>query len=559
MAETQPAATTPPAAPAGTILYEDEHLVVVHRPAAGEPTLITFADLTFRPKGDSIWGQEVARKLKVNAIGFVAKRENWFPAASVAAAAAAVRGALRGPAVTYGYSMGGYAALKYARLLGAAHAFGVCPQGSIDPRQVPWDKRFHQHHDAALLPDMAVRPGEPGRFAVLLADPYMPEDARHAAALAKGAGVHWLRTPFMDHAPVWLLVESAFLRQMLDGILAEDLPRLTALMRARRHQSPHWFRHAGNAAFRRGHLEMANRLWKRALELGLSPGIAEQDIMRAMRLRMRALRDAGDRDGATAVALRQAALRPEDFHSQARAGHALLGMGEFNAAEAPFRAALALRKNVGHVYQGLSLVLGSQKRMTEALELCKRGVRDAPGDGKLHVHYGHLLLNNGKLDEAEAQFRIVLRQNPSHAKALLGLSHTLAARGDRAEAIAVARQQVQDADKDPQAYLWLGQLLLFVGEPGEAEPVFREALLLAPELGAAHIGLARALERTGRLELARRTAAEAARRLPEDEKVQALYSRLGPPDLTEAEAAELAPPASPLRRFLRAFFSRDED
>ncbi|MFC7608597.1 tetratricopeptide repeat protein [Teichococcus aestuarii] len=89
--------------------------------------------------------------------------------------------------------------------------------------------------------------------------------------------------------------------------------------------------------------------------------------------------------------------------------------------------------------------------------------------------------------------------------------------------------------------------------------MFREALLLAPELGAAHIGLARALERTGRLELARRTAAEAARRLPADEKVQALYSRLGPPDLTEAEAAELAPPASPLRRFLRAFFSRDED
>lgn len=555
MDETQPATTAPQA----TILYEDEHLLVVHRPAAGEPTLITFADLTFRPRGDGIWGQEVAGKLGVNAIGFVAKRENWFPPASVARAVPMVRAALRGPAITYGYSMGGYAALKYAAALGAGHAFGVCPQGSIDPRQVPWDQRFHQYHDPQLLPDMTVRPGEPGRFAVLLADPYMPEDARHAAALAKGAGVHWLRTPFMDHAPIWLLVESAFLRQVLGLILAEDLPALTALMRARRHQSPHWFRHAGNAAFRRGHLEMANRLWKRALELGLSPGITEQDIIRGLRLRMRALRDAGDRQAAIAVALRQAELRPEDFYSQARAGHALLGMGAFNEAEGPFRAALALRQNVGHVYQGLSLVLGSQKRMTEALELCRRGVRDAPGDGKLHVHYGHLLLNNGKLDEAEAQFRIVLKQNPAHAKALLGLSHTLAARGDRAEAIAIARRQTEGAEKDPQAFLWLGQLLLFVGEPGEAEPVFREAMLLAPDLGAAHIGLARALERTGRLELARRVAAEAARRLPGDARVRAIAERLGPPDLTEQEAAELGPQPSRLRRFLRAFFSRDED
>ncbi|MFZ6763402.1 tetratricopeptide repeat protein [Pseudoroseomonas sp. WGS1072] len=555
---------------ANTTLYEDEHLVVIHRPGAGEAaaalTLVTFADLTFRPNGDKVWGQEVAGKLGCNTIGFVARRENWFPAASVAAAAPAVRAALRGRVATYGYSMGGYAALKYAALVGAGHALAVCPQSSIAPGEVPWDARFHRFHHPVLHAGMSVAPGEAGAFAVLLADPYMPEDRRHAARLRDEAGVHWLRTPFMDHAAIWLLVESGFLRQVLERLLASDLEGLTGLLRARRHASPHWFRHAGNAAFRRGHVAMANRLWRKALALGLPPGVTEQDLGRLLRERMRRLRDAGRREAARDVALQQAALRPEDFASQAQAGHALLGMSEAEAAEAPFRAALKLRGDVGHIYQGLSLVLGAQGRMAEAITLCRRGVKEAPGDAKLQVHFGHLLLNNGKVDEAEAQFRAVLSQaglseagpngSGDNSQALLGLSHTLAARGDREEAIHVARQLIAEGNTDPQAFLWLGQLLLFIGEPAEAEPVFRDALAGAPDSGPAAIGLARALERTGRLEAARRTAAEAAARLPRDAKVQAIAKRLGPP--SAAPMPEVGPTPSRLRRWVTAFFSRDE-
>lgn len=544
-----------------SLLYEDEHIVVILRPGRGEAaegmTLVTFADLTFRPDGDRIWGQEAAAKLGVTTIGFVARRENWFPAASVAAAAPAVRAALRGPAVAYGYSMGGYAALKYAALVGADRALAVCPQSSIDPAEAPWDTRFHGFHQPGLHAGMSVRPGEPGGFALMLADPYMPEDRRHALRLRDEAGVHWLRTPFMDHASVWLLVESGFLRKVLDLLLAADLPGLAALMRARRHTSPHWFRHVGNAAFRHGHAAMANRLWRRALELGLPPGVAEQDLSRLLRDRMRRLRNANRPEAARDLALLQAALRTEDFHSQAQAAHALLGMGEAAAAEAPFRAALALRGDVGHVYQGLSLVLGSQGRMEEAIALCKRGVKEAPGDGGLRVHFGHLLLNNGKVDEAEEQFRTVLKQDPAHPQALLGLSHTLAARGDRAEAVAVARRMIAEGNTDPQAFLWLGQLLLYMGEPAEAEPVFRDALAGAPESGPAHIGLARALERTGRVEEARRVVAEAAALLPRDAKVQALAKRLGPPSAARAEVAA-GPPPSRLRRWVTAFFSADD-
>ncbi|MXP65384.1 tetratricopeptide repeat protein [Roseomonas sp. M0104] len=540
-----------------SILYEDEHLVVVHHPAKGSPTLVTFADLTFRPQGTRIWGEDLVARLGVNAIGFVARRENWYPTDSVAAAAPAVRAALRGPAVAYGYSMGGYAALKHAARLGAGFAFAVCPQSSIAPADAPWDSRFHRYHRPEQHPGMPVRAGEAGQFSLLLADPYMPEDRRHAERLAAEAGVHWLRTPFMDHASIWLLVDSAFLAQVLQHIQAHDLAGLTQLMRDRRHTSPHWFRHAGNAAFRHGHVAMANRLWQRALELGLPSMVLEQDIGRLLPQRMQALRQAGRLQAARDLALQQAALRPADFTSQANAAHALLGMNESEAAEAPFRAALALRQDVGHIFQGLSLVLANLGRLPEAVQVGQRGVGAVPGDLALQMHYGHLLLNAAKVNEAEEQFRAVLEKEPASRQALLGLSHTLAARGSRAEAIEAARQVIAEGGTDAGAFLWLGQLLLYVGEPAEAEPVFRDALAAAPEIGAAHIGLARALERTGQLEEARRVAAEAARLLPQDPKVQAIASRLGPPSRATPEQAVVQ--ASPVRRWLHAFFSRDDD
>lgn len=551
----QPAKAGPPP----VILYEDDELVVVHHPNDGEPTLITFADLTFRPKDFDIWAQEPMRKLGVNAIGLVAKRENWFPAASVQAAAPAVRAALRGPAITYGYSMGGYGALKYARLLGAERAFAVCPQTSLIPHETPWDTRFHRFYRPELHAGMAIAPGDAGDFAVLLADPYMPEDARQAQRISQEAGVHWLRTPFMDHASIWLLTGGDFLSRVLQGVMAADRPALTALMRARRHTSRFWFRHAGNAAFRHNHIELANRLWLRALELGLPKAIAEQDTGRALRERMRLLRKGGDHPAARDLALLQGSLRPESYWVQAQVGHALLGMGEVEAAEGPFRAALAMKKDLGHVYQGLSLVLGARGRMADAIALCKRGVEAAPEDHGLRVHLGQMQINAGRLADAEASFRAVLEASPRHSKALLGMSHCLAARGQREEAIEVARAMIAEAGEgDAQAHLWLGQLLLYMGEPEEAEPVFREAVTLEPQSGAAHLGLIRALERSGFMEEARHLAMEAVTALPADAKLQAIQRRLGPPNVRVEYVVEEEGEARPslFRRLMGRFRRR---
>ena len=127
--------------------------------------------------------------------------------------------------MTYGYSMGGYAALKYARMLGISRALGVCPQASIDPVDVPDDKRFHKFHKRGLHDGMMMTASEAPEFGVLMADPYMAND-RTSAELFARVGVHWLRTPFMDHATIWLLVETEFLHEVLRLILQAEPVRV---------------------------------------------------------------------------------------------------------------------------------------------------------------------------------------------------------------------------------------------------------------------------------------------------------------------------------------------
>ena len=46
--------------------------------------------------------------------------------------------------MTYGSSMGGYAALRFARALRADAILALSPQYSIDPAVVPWEDRWRQ-------------------------------------------------------------------------------------------------------------------------------------------------------------------------------------------------------------------------------------------------------------------------------------------------------------------------------------------------------------------------------------------------------------------------------
>jgi len=76
------------------LLYEDDELLAIGHSVENSShdfLLITFAYAGMRSDGTHFWGLPLARRLGMNAVGFVAKKLNWYPASSVLAAVDALQ------------------------------------------------------------------------------------------------------------------------------------------------------------------------------------------------------------------------------------------------------------------------------------------------------------------------------------------------------------------------------------------------------------------------------------------------------------------------------------
>lgn len=518
-------------APARNVIFRDREILVVHQPGPSAHSLVTFSDLTFRPEGTAFWGEEAATRLGLDTVGFVAKRENWFPRTSVEAALAAVRQVLKPQVVTYGYSMGAHGALKHAARLGAAGTIAVAPQASIAPADVPWDARFHRFHRPLPHRDMRVSAADLAPFTAVIADPYDETDWRHARLAAEAGPVHLLRAPMSGHAAIWLLAGTGTLEAMIAAALAGDAAAMRALLRERRAQSGHWFRLMARAAFGRGHARLADALWTRAGDLGVAPAVLRYE--RAESLADRALRliALGRTEEAAEACRVFAALSPTSWQRVGRAAHLLLAAGAARDAEATFRRAIDLRPQAADLHLGLSLSLAAQGRAAEALAAAATGHAAAPEDAPLAAHYGHLLNAQGadRRAEAEAVFRGVLARDPRDGQALHGLSSIEAARGRMKEALALAQRAAARLPGQPDVAEWRALLLLRVGEPGRADAMFRRLLVAEPGRAGALLGRAEALVALGRREEAIAVLQAGLAKRPDDAALLARLRQLNAP------------------------------
>lgn len=106
--------------------------------------LVSFGEIAYLADGKNFWGKPMVERRRVNAIGVSARSPNWFPRADVEEFAARHRDLLdrfKGRIVTVGHSMGGYAAIKHSRLLGASTVVVTAPQYTIDRAAIPNDTR----------------------------------------------------------------------------------------------------------------------------------------------------------------------------------------------------------------------------------------------------------------------------------------------------------------------------------------------------------------------------------------------------------------------------------
>lgn len=146
--------------------------------------------------------------------------------------------------ITYGSSMGGYAALNFADAIGAEIALAVMPQFSVDRLKVPFETRWPKSADLEFNNDTMSVVRANG-FAIF--DPWFRLDRLHADLLA-AQNVRLVPLPLMGHVGPG----PAVLKAALDLVAAgetEGLPeRLRGIYRAARKDNPaYYFRMAMGA------------------------------------------------------------------------------------------------------------------------------------------------------------------------------------------------------------------------------------------------------------------------------------------------------------------------
>jgi tetratricopeptide (TPR) repeat protein len=114
-------------------------------------------------------------------------------------------------------------------------------------------------------------------------------------------------------------------------------------------------------------------------------------------------------------------------------------------------------------------------------------------------NFGNVLNAQGRLEEAQKQFRQALALRPSYAEAHFNLANTLLSQGRTDEAIMYYQQAVELVPRFPRAHFQLAQALLSQGKLAEAEASYRQTLALEPNWADAHRSLGNVLRGRKRL------------------------------------------------------------
>ena len=209
--------------------------------------VVTFDSFTDRRTLDRPgFGEGFFRNRGTDAIHVISRENDWYQYPEMPAAMAAVHAATRryGRVVTYGSSMGAYAALRFGGWAGADCALALSPQFSIDPRVARFEGRWQEASDR-------FRP----LWETTLPFPVLPEayvafdpldlDRRHMALLQAHCACTPIPLPGAGHPVGGFLVELGLLEPLIVDACrgAVDVPALLAEAHRRRGQSAQYLAH----------------------------------------------------------------------------------------------------------------------------------------------------------------------------------------------------------------------------------------------------------------------------------------------------------------------------
>ena len=242
------------------------------------------------PRGP--WAWKRLEPLGHSVLGVQSHAKDWFrqPTAPALLRGLEERGFFRRfrRVVLTGASMGGFAALNFAPLIPEARVLAFSPQTTMNKAIAPYEARFPysvKRSNWEGLPFLDAAAAVPYiRRAVVLYDPFVPEDRAHAARLA-GPNVQFLRAPFTTHEAIRVVLKSGTFPLLINALVEGDKvgPEFWQAFRARRSVTK-WQRALLGTAASRGRPGLVIRAADMMLRLGKDlPDEETQFIRRARR------------------------------------------------------------------------------------------------------------------------------------------------------------------------------------------------------------------------------------------------------------------------------------
>ena len=212
-----------------TVIYEDEQIRVLFWKGSSDKVVITFGDLISLAKETRYFADTPLKKLGLSAIGFMAKRGNWFPQKSMHLAAKVAVPLINdyNNNVIYGGSMGGYAALKYSKLLKGRVIISLCPQWSIDPVECKGFETGYEKHFTPEMSGMGITKDDLAGNIFTFYDPAYAKDSFHLQKIRQlGYPMHVIHVPHSDHHVTTVLAGTQSMSELIDKAEKTDLQGL---------------------------------------------------------------------------------------------------------------------------------------------------------------------------------------------------------------------------------------------------------------------------------------------------------------------------------------------
>ncbi|MBV8810836.1 MAG: tetratricopeptide repeat protein [Acidobacteriaceae bacterium] len=200
--------------------------------------------------------------------------------------------------------------------------------------------------------------------------------------------------------------------------------------------------------------------------------------------------------------------------------------GKINDAIEAFRKAHALEPKQTEYELDLIDSLIAARKLDQAELLMRDALDREPNDGRANLLAAHLMIANGKPDDAESYYhRAIYGEWPSHAVARrvsvrMELSDFLAARGKHEELLAELLPLQEEAGKDPATRQRLAPLFLAAGSPSRAADEYRALIKQNRNDAAAYVGLGEAELQLGEYGVAHEAFLAAAARKSVDPSIQ---------------------------------------